>query len=137
MTRATRTRAVSPPKWRDSKALVSMQAALAAEFGLARGTVDAARLDYGLERPRALMAGGVMDPPRLAASYCAAIARTRPFPAGNLALALMAAYVILRLGGYRLTAPEVEAVAVIRDLASGAVAEAGVAAWLEQNAAPG
>ncbi len=135
MTQGLRARTVTRPKWRDVKALEAMHGALAAEHGL-REAQGRRSLDESLAGPRRLVMEGVPDPRRLAASYCAAIARAHPFPDGNAALALAAAYVVLRLAGYRLTAPEREAVAAVRDLEGGEIGEAELEAWLAKNSAP-
>jgi prophage maintenance system killer protein len=44
--------------------------------------------------------------------------------------------VTLRLGGYRLTAPETEAVAVIRDLEAARIGKAELEVWIERSAVP-
>jgi death-on-curing protein len=115
----------SAPKWRDERALKAMQAALAGEHGLAPCSADSRLLEKGLAEPQ-----------RLAAAYCAGVVRARPFAVANAALALMALYVTLRLGGYRLTAPETEAVAVIRDLEAARIGTAELEVWIERSAVP-
>ena len=45
----------------------------------------------------------------------------------------MAAYVFLRRNGHRLIAPEPEAVVFMRELASGEIDEAELAAWIAAN----
>jgi death-on-curing protein len=126
----------SAPKWRDERALKAMQAALAGEHGLAPCSADSRLLEKGLAEPRRMMTGGATDPQRLAAAYCAGVVRARPFAVANAALALMALYVTLRLGGYRLTAPETEAVAVIRDLEAARIGTAELEVWIERSAVP-
>lgn len=134
MAQLARARTLARPKWRDVKALLAMHGALAAEHGLREGR-GRRPLDKSLAAPRRLVTDGLADPHRLAASYCAGIARARPFLDGNAALALAALYVVLRLGGIRLEAPEHEAVAVIRDLQAGEIGEAELAAWTAKNSA--
>ncbi|MEE9140595.1 MAG: Fic family protein [Alphaproteobacteria bacterium] len=136
MAGGARVRTVTRPRWRDLEAICAMHAALAAEHGLAGGRRRARRLERSLAEPRKLMVEGVTDARRIAASYCAAVVRARPFSQGNGALALAAACAVLRLGGYRLAAPEAEAVAVIRDLEAGEIGEPELEAWMARNAAP-
>jgi prophage maintenance system killer protein len=135
MAQTSTARTLTRPKWRDVKALVAMHGSLAAEHGLREGQ-GRRPLDESLAGPRRLVTEGVTDAHRLAASYCAGIAGARPFLDGNAALALAAAYVVLRLGGTRLDAPEHEAVAVIRDLEAGEIGEAELEAWMAKNSAP-
>ncbi len=136
MSPVTRMQPTSPPQWRDEGALKAMQGALAAEHGLAPGTADDRLLQESLAEARGMMTAGASEPRRHAAAYCAGIVRLCPFAGGNAALALMSLYVTLRLGGYRLAAPEAEAVAVIRDLEAGEIDRARLEVWIERNAAP-
>ena len=62
--------------------------------------------------------------------------RNHPFVEGNKRTGMMAAYVFLRINGYRLEASEAEAVVVFQDLAAGEIDEAVLAKWIEANAAP-
>ena len=57
--------------------------------------------------------------------------RNHSFSDGNKRIALAAMDVFLQLNGYEIDAPEVEAVAVIQDLAAGRFDEAALAAWLK------
>ena len=68
-----------------------------------------------------------------AAAYGAGLVRERPFPGNNLDVALMAAYVILRLGGVTLSATEEEAVTAMRALGKEEISEDAFAGWLEKN----
>lgn len=74
-----------------------------------------------------------MTPFRLAAAYGAGLARVKPFPGNNLDLALMAAYVVLRMGGFSLRADEEETVAVMRKLGKEKISANAFAGWLEKN----
>ncbi len=69
----------------------------------------------------------------LAAAYAFGIARNHPYVDGNKRTALKAAYVFLRRNGYRLIAPEPEAVVIMRELASGEIDEPELAAWIAAN----
>lgn len=72
-------------------------------------------------------------PFRLAAAYGAGLARAKPFPGNNLDLALMAAYVVLHMGGFSLRADEDETVAVMRELGKEEISANSFAGWLEKN----
>ncbi len=121
------------PKWLTGIGVLAFQDALLAEHGGAEGIRDTNLLESALARPRHALAYGEPTMFDLAAAYAYGIARNHPFVDGNKRTALMAAYVFLRKNGYRLTAPEPEAVVVIRDLATGEIDEAELAAWIEAN----
>ena len=72
-------------------------------------------------------------PFRLAAAYGAGLARAKPFPGNNLDLALMAAYVVLHMGGFSLRADEDETVAVMRELGKEEISANSFAGWLDKN----
>lgn len=70
---------------------------------------------------------------RLAAAYANAITRDHPFADGNKRVALTVAGVFLELNGYRLEAPEVEAVTATNALSARALDELGFAEWLRTS----
>ena len=72
------------------------------------------------------------DPYGRAAAYACAIARARPFRQDNLSLAFMAAYVPLSMAGKSFNASEQEVVAIMQDVAAGALGEGELALWLEK-----
>ena len=98
------------------------------------GIRDEGLLDSALARPRQLLAYGDPDIFELATAYAFGIVRNHPFVDGNKRTGFMAAYVFLRLHGYRLVAPEAEAVVAFQDLAAGEIDEAMLAKWIEANA---
>ncbi len=126
---------MTEPEWLVEDVVLALHAELIAEHGGLGGVRDRGLLDSALARPRNLLAYDDPSLFELAAAYGFAIVRNHPFVDGNKRTALMAIYVFLRLNGYRLTAPEVEAVAVFRDLAAGDLDEASLARWIEANAA--
>jgi len=111
-----------------------MHAAMIAEHGGRPGIRDNGLLSAALARPRNRRAYGasatLFD---LAAAYGFAIAKDHPFLDGNKRVALMVMYVFLEVNGYRLDAPEVEAVDVMLNLASGEMTEDDLALWLKTN----
>lgn len=126
---------MSEPKWLTKQIVIAVHEGLIAEHGGLGGVRDEGLLESALARPRHAAAYGSPSLFELAASYAYGIALNHPFLDGNKRTALMAAYIFLGRNGLRLTAPEVEAVAVFRDLAAGEIGEAEVAGWLEANAA--
>ena len=73
---------------------------------------------------------------RRAAACGFALRRDHPVLDGNKRLALAVVDVFLRMNGRELTAPEEDAVLTFRDLAAGALDEAGLAGWIRANSPP-
>ena len=121
------------PVWLNASLVRALHAELLAEYGGLDARCNEALLESALARPQQRHIYG--DPPptlmELAAAYGFGLARNHSFSDGNKRVALMAMYVFLRLNDQVLDAPEVEAVAVIQDLAAGRFDEAALAAWLE------
>lgn len=107
------------------------------EHGGLEGKPKKAALESTLARPQNLLA---YNPDatifQLAASYGFGLAKNHCFPDGNKRLALISIDVFLQINGYELVADEADAVAVIRELASGEISEQILANWIEDNAAP-
>ena len=121
------------PVWLAEKVVVALHAKLIARHGGLGALRDAGLLASALARPQNLYAYGEPTLPELAAAYCFGLVRNHPFVDGNKRVGLAAADVFLQLNGYELTAPETEAVAVIRDLAAGELDEATCARWIAAN----
>lgn len=119
-------------RWVPEAAVRAMHAAMIAEHGGRPGMRDSGLLSAALARPRNRRAYGtsasIFD---LAAAYGFAIAKDHPFVDGNKRVALMVMYVFLDINGYQLDAPEVEAVDVMRNLASGEMTENDLALWVK------
>ncbi len=125
---------MTEPEWLVEDVVLALHAEMIAEHGGLGGVRDKGLLDSALARPGNLLAYDDPSLFELAAAYGFGIVRNHPFVDGNKRTALMAIYVFLRLNGFRLTAPEVEAVVVFRDLATGDLDEALLARWIEANA---
>ncbi len=114
-----------------------MHAAMIAEHGGRPGIRDNGLLSAALARPRNRRAYGtsatLFD---LAAAYGFAMAKDHPFIDGNKRVALMVMCVFLDINGYWLEAPEVKAVDVMLNLASGEMTENDLALWIETNSRP-
>ncbi len=121
---------MTEPIWLDKRIALAMHEALIREYGGSGGVRDEGLLESALARPQNQAAYGDPSLAELAAAYAFGIARNHAFVDVNKRTALMAAYTFLRMNGLRLSAPEVEAVSVIRDLAAGEIGEEELAAWI-------
>lgn len=121
-------------RWIPEAAVRAMHAELIAEHGGRAGIRDEGLLSSALARPRNRRVYGttttLFD---LAAGYGVGIIRNHPFIDGNMRLALMVMYVFLEINGYRLAAPEVDAVDMMLRLAAAEVKEGNLARWLKVN----
>jgi len=121
-------------RWVPEPAVRAMHAELISEHGGRAGIRDAGLLSSALARPRNRRAYGTPSSLfHLAATYGVAIVRNHPFVDGNKRVALMVMYVFLEINGYRLDAPEVEAVDRMLRLASGKLDEKELSGWLKAN----
>lgn len=125
------------PVWLDITDIVYFHQQCIDEHGGLRGGAKEGPLESTLARPRNLLSydpdAGIFE---LAASYGFGLARNHCFPDGNKRISLISIDVFLQVNGFELTATEVDAVAVIRELASGELQEAALAIWIENNSAP-
>lgn len=121
------------PVWLDAALVRVLHGELLAEHGGLDARCNEALLESALARPQQRLADGDPSPTlaALAASYGFGLARNHAFSDGNKRIALAAMDVFLQLNGYEIDAAEVEAVAVIQDLAAGRFDEAALAAWLK------
>jgi death-on-curing protein len=114
-------------------AVRAMHAELIADHGGVEGLRDTGLLSSALARPKNRRVYGrsssIFD---LAAVYGTGIVRNHPFIDGNKRVALMVVYAFLEMNGYRLEAPEVEAVGIMLALAAGEVDEKALSGWLKQ-----
>jgi death-on-curing protein len=118
-------------------AVRAMHAELIAERGGVEGIRDPGLLSSALARPKNRRVYGrsssIFD---LAAVYGTGIVRNHPFIDGNKRVALMVMYAFLEMNGYRLEAPEVEAVGIMLALTAGEVDERTLSEWLNQYSVP-
>lgn len=127
---------MTEPLWLSRAAVEIIHAEELAEHGGSAGLRDAGLLEGALARPQNRFAYGEGDVPAFAAGYAFGLARNHPFVDGNKRTAFLAAYTFLGLNGFRLAAPEAEAVVMTLDLAAGTVDEQGYAAWLRDSSVP-
>lgn len=121
------------PFWISKEILLAIQSQLLARFGGLDGLRDEGLLDSALGRPLQLIHYGRPDLFDLAASYAHGIVKNHPFLDGNKRAGFMAAYTFLGINGYRLEAPEEQAVLQTLALAAGELDADGYAEWLRRS----
>ena len=122
------------PEWLNAKDVRHFHRALIEEFGGLHGIRDEGALESTLARPINLVAYEPETPiHELAASYGFGFAKNHVFNDGNKRISLTVINVFLILNGMQLVAEEVEAVCVIKDVATGEMDEAGLAIWILNN----
>lgn len=103
-------------------------------FGGLYGVRDAGAIDSALARPRNQW---VYQDERnladLAAAYGFGLTRSHGYVDGNKRVGFVAMAVFLDINGWNLEAPEPEVVAMMVAVASGALAEAELAAWVRSH----
>lgn len=123
------------PRWIDKRAFVLLQEESLAQFGGSRGTRDEGLLDSALARPLNLNTykkGSTIA--ELAACYGFGISKNHAFVDGNKRAAYLSIKLFLRLNGYELNAPAVDAITTMLGLAAGDLDEAGLAEWIARHA---
>lgn len=125
------------PRWIAKKALLLLHEESLAQFGGARGLRDEGLLDSALGRPQNAYAyNAECTIAGLAASYAFGIAKNHAFVDGNKRAAFLSIGLMLSLNGYRLTAHPVDAIQTMLAVASSALDEEGLAAWIKEHSAP-
>lgn len=109
-----------------------------AATGGSEGLRDEGGLRSALARAENLIAYAQEDPSieEIAATVAFGIARNHPFVDGDKRMALISAFVILRMNGLFLDAPEGEAVTAILKIADGTHDEKDFAVWLKRWTTP-
>jgi death-on-curing protein len=121
------------PFWLTREIVIAIQGELLARFGGLGGLRDEGLLESALARPVQLFHYGTPSTFQLAASYAHGIVKNRPFLDGNKRAGFVAAYTFLGINGFRLEAPEEDAVLQTLALAAGEQDADGYAAWLERS----
>lgn len=105
-----------------------------AEFGGARGLRDEGLLESALARPRNTYTyNDAATLAELAAAYCYGIAKNHAFVDGNKRAAFLGVGLFLAINGYRLSAPQVDAIETMLGVAAGTVSEPELALWIAHN----
>lgn len=120
------------PRWLSKAAVLAIHETLLAQHGGAAGILDEGLLDAALMGPRNHFA---YDQPDIAAAYAHGLTRNHPFSDGNRRVALTVAGVFLELNGFRLNAPEQEAVTATLALSERTLDAGTFAAWLKESCA--
>jgi death-on-curing protein len=121
------------PRWISRAATLAIHEVLLAQHGGSAGIGDEGLLESALASPKNLFAYEKPDIFRLAAAYAHALTRNHPFQDGNKRVALTIAGVFLELNGFRLNAPEVDAVRAMLALSTRELDEEGFASWLRDS----
>ena len=121
------------PFWLTREIVIAIQGELLARFGGLGGLRDEGLLESALARPVQLFHYGTPSTFELAASYAHGIVKNYPFLDGNKRAGFVAAYTFLGINGFRLEAPEEDAVLQTLALAAGEQDADGYAAWLERS----
>lgn len=122
------------PRWVSRAVVDAIHADQIRQHGGAVGMRDDMALHSALDRaPNRWQLAPRSDLAELAAAYAAGIARNHPFVDGNKRTAFQTMFVFLGLNGLRLVAPQPEIVTLFRDVAEGAVDEAGLCEWLRSH----
>lgn len=121
------------PRWLSKAAVLAIHEMLLAEHGGAAGILDDGLLDAAVASPRNHFAYDQPDIFHLAAAYAHGLTRNHPFSDGNKRVALTVAGVFLELNGFRLDAPEQEAVTATIALSERTLDAGAFAAWLKAS----
>ncbi len=124
------------PEWLDREMIVAIHGELLARFGGLGGIRDEALLESALSRPLQLWHYGKPTLFELAATFAQGLVKNYPFLDGNRRIGFMAAYTFLGVNGWRLEAPEEEAVLQTLALAANEIGAEEYAAWLERSCTP-
>jgi death on curing protein len=121
------------PRWVPLPVVVAIHADQIRQHGGGQGIRDRGLLESALARPvHRWEYETTSDLGELAAAYGYGIARNHPFVDGNKRTAFQVMYVFLGLNGYRIQTAEEEVVRIVEGVASGALDERALAAWLEE-----
>ncbi|OXS99484.1 death-on-curing family protein [Notoacmeibacter marinus] len=104
------------------------------EHGGLPGLKDENALEASLARPINKAAYRDPDAFELAASYLYGLAKNHPFSDGNKRIAFLAAYMFLRLHGYRIEASQAVVIAFVLGVAAGEIDEEGAMRFLRDHA---
>lgn len=122
---------MNEPFWLTREMVLAIQTQLLSRFGGLEGLRDEGLLESALARPLQLLNYGSPSVFDLAATYAHGIVKNHPFLDGNKRAGFMAAYTFLGVNGWRLEAPEEQAVLQTLALAAGEIDADEFAAWLK------
>jgi len=120
--------------WLREDVVIAIHAEQISEHGGSHGIRDTGLLSSAIARPKNRLA--YTESPSafdLAATYAAGIIHNHPFVDGNKRTGFLCAYLFLSLNGWKLTAPEVEAVDAVLALATREIDESAFSNWLRDH----
>ena len=117
---------MNEPHWLNQEIILAIHTQLLARFGGLEGLRDEGLLESALARPNQLISFGAPSLFDMAAAYAHGIAK-------NKRAAFMAAYTFLGINGFRLDAPEEQAVLQTLALAAGEIDANEFSAWLKAS----
>ena len=126
---------MNEPTWITREECLAYHESLLERFGGLSGVRDESLLDSALNRPKHHFTYGEPSIFQMAASYAHGIVKNHPFLDGNKRAGFIAAALFIETNGYKLQAPEEEAVLETLALAAGETSEEAYAAWLERTSA--
>ena len=125
------------PEWLNASDVSYFHRMLIDEHGGLHGVRDEGALESTLTRPVHLLnhepEAAIHE---LAASYGCGFEKNHVFNDGNKRISLAVIDTFLRINGMQLIAEEVDAVCVIRDVATGAIEEVDLGNWIRENSIP-
>ena len=124
---------MNEPTWITREECLAYHESLLERFGGLSGVRDESLLDSALNRPKHHFTYGEPSIFQMAASYAHGIVKNHPFLDGNKRAGFIAAALFIETNGYKLQAPEEEAVLETLALAAGESSEEAYAAWLERT----
>lgn len=119
--------------WIEQEVILAIHEMQLAEHGGASGLRSVELLQSALARPRHLAAYGSPEVEELAAAYGWGVARNHPFVDGNKRTGLVATELFLSLNERKLRVDDASWVAMMLDVAAGAVEESQFARWLGEH----
>ena len=123
--------------WLNRRAFLVLHEKSLAIHGGFRGHTKDGLLDSALTRPKQII--NYRDDAtlaELAAAYAVGITRNHPFSDGNKRAAFLAMTLFCRQNGWRIVAPDLEAIALILTLAAGELTEEQLTVWIERHLEP-
>ncbi len=125
------------PRWVRRLVIEAVHLDQIREHGGLLGIRDEGALESALARPQQKWHyRDSADPAELAAAYAFGLSSNHPFRDGNKRIAFLAAVIFLGLNGFGFDAPEDEVVEKMVSLASGELAEEGLADWIRSRSRP-
>jgi len=125
------------PEWLNASDVIYFHQMLIDEHGGPHGIRDKGALESTLARPIHLLNykpdASLYE---LAASHGFGFVKNHVFNDGNKRISLAVIDIFLRINGRKLDAEEVDAVCVIKDVATDAMTESDLANWIKENSLP-